>query len=871
MSRLREITLILILSLIAGINGVYCQEVFTGSVKDNAGEPLAGVIVTVSRGKSTKGFSTTDNEGNFKVTLKEGMDSLTAKFSLLGFETKVIALQGLSRRYEVRLHSKEFELKEVMVKPAAISGKGDTIVYNVDMLRGKSDRNIEDVIRRLPGVDVTKEGSILYNGEQISRFYIENLDMLGGRYKLATQNISPDDVGSISIYENHVEKRMMKDISTSDRAAMNISLKKKSMLRPIGYVTAGVGGGENMNGLGELFTMLVSPKMQYLITLKGNNAGHSYTQELSYLSRGDGNRNTEASRFYSSFPYGKPDVDADRFLDNVSAQGTVNTIFKINDYMTVKANVGYNYEHNKYDGSRITEYFEGDRNRLAIVENFNARLNEHTPSLTINAVNNSPHSYFSERLRFNGRFYDNLFVIDGTDNVRQKSKNENITVDNTLETSVRRKSNIVNLYSYMSLSRTPLNNLYATSADVSEDRLIVDQHLSATQFYTKETAGYSYVLSKVSLVGIDGDFVAFYDKFAGHEDINGKPSNDISGYKINTTAAMYYQFKNQAVTWRTTTTVLMNDLSFNDLIDNRKYTYHKPFILFKSNLNWEWGRYFKYNFSLGRNVNTGSISDFILHPVYSTFRTSSVPGTGELNLTQVYFVNAGTNFKNTLLGLFGSLRGNFSLNQRNFMKSTVVDESMTESLTEIGKNNGISASVLFDISKHIGWLGGKVSLNSSWMYGKNRCIRNGMAYDVRSNVWKINPAFTSSLVNGRLDIVGQSFFTVSSYDYSNSTESTPLLNIRVNGRVSWWILPDLEWRNEVSVDRSSVTENDKRTNIYLDTSLRLKVKKFEIEAQGRNLTGRKSFSKINYRDFDVMTQTFGLRGREALLTVKYSY
>lgn len=281
--------------------------------------------------------------------------------------------------------------------------------------------------------------------------------------------------------------------------------------------------------------------------------------------------------------------------------------------------------------------------------------------------------------------------------------------------------------------------------------------------------------------------------------------------------------------------------------------------------------YFKYNFSVGRNVNTGSISDFILHPVYSSFRNSSVPGTGEFNLTQVYFVNAGTNFRNPLYGVFGSLRGSVGFNRRNFLKSTLVDENMTESMTEIGKNNGISASVLFDVSKQIGWLGGKVSLNSSWMYGKNKSIRNGMTFDVRSNVWKINPGFTSSLVNGRLDIIGQSFFTVSSYDYFYSSENKPLLNIRVNGRVSWWILPDLEWRNEVSVDRSSVTENEKKTNVYLDSSLRLKLKKIEIELQGRNLTDRKSFSKISYNDFDVITRTFGLRGRETLLTVKYSY
>ena len=108
-----------------------------------------------------------------------------------------------------------------------ISSHGDTLLYNVAAFRSASDRNIEDVIRKLPGISVSENGTISYQGESINKFYIEGLDLLSGRYALATRNISPDDIASVSIYENHQPKKVLKDISFSEKAALNLKLKNQ--------------------------------------------------------------------------------------------------------------------------------------------------------------------------------------------------------------------------------------------------------------------------------------------------------------------------------------------------------------------------------------------------------------------------------------------------------------------------------------------------------------------------------------------------------------------------------------------------------------------------------------------------------------------
>ena len=141
--------------------------------------------------------------------------------------------------------------------------------------RSKADRNIEDVIKKLPGVEVSENGGISYNGERINRFYIEGLDVVGGRYAIATRNISPDDIISVEVFENHQPKQVLKNIDITNKAALNLKMKRKSMLKPVGNVKGGAGADDNGDAkwLGEAFGMLIAPATQVLATAKTNNWG----------------------------------------------------------------------------------------------------------------------------------------------------------------------------------------------------------------------------------------------------------------------------------------------------------------------------------------------------------------------------------------------------------------------------------------------------------------------------------------------------------------------------------------------------------------------------------------------------------------------
>ncbi len=95
----------------------------------------------------------------------------------------------------------------------------------VDAFRDSTDIVIGDVLKKMPGIVVKESGQIEYRGKPISKFYIENMDMLQGRYGIATNNISASDVATVQVFENHQPIKALEDIAFTDDAAINLKLK----------------------------------------------------------------------------------------------------------------------------------------------------------------------------------------------------------------------------------------------------------------------------------------------------------------------------------------------------------------------------------------------------------------------------------------------------------------------------------------------------------------------------------------------------------------------------------------------------------------------------------------------------------------------
>lgn len=144
--------------------------------------------------------------------------------------------------------SREMKLPEVTVKMKPIRQVGDTLNYNVSSFRGKDDHYLVDVLKKLPGIEVSENGTISYRGNSINRFNIEGQDLLGNRYNQATRNLPVDAVAQVQIMENDQPIRALKDNTPSERATLNIKLKRDYKLRPFGEIQGASGALRTLCG-----------------------------------------------------------------------------------------------------------------------------------------------------------------------------------------------------------------------------------------------------------------------------------------------------------------------------------------------------------------------------------------------------------------------------------------------------------------------------------------------------------------------------------------------------------------------------------------------------------------------------------------------
>ena len=181
------------------------SQTFSGRVINNSTDkPLEIASVSLLQTDSmTIAFSMANSSGRFSVTVPDGKKAKFICISCMGYAQKWIPVQGYNEGGEIRLNPKDIMIKEVKYVSKRLTQNGDTLTYSVSGFRMPHDRTIGDVLKKLPGIEVSGDGQIRYQDKPINKFYIEGMNLLDGKYNLATNNLSAKAVKSVQVLENH--------------------------------------------------------------------------------------------------------------------------------------------------------------------------------------------------------------------------------------------------------------------------------------------------------------------------------------------------------------------------------------------------------------------------------------------------------------------------------------------------------------------------------------------------------------------------------------------------------------------------------------------------------------------------------------------
>lgn len=219
-------------------------QVLTGTIQDTLNLPLesANVIAKPLHEKAGVKFAIADNKGRYRLELEKDL-GYEILVSYIGYTDAVFVLEANSevKEYHFKLKSKGEQLKEIVIKHdyKPIEIKKDTLTFNVKSFASGNERKMKEVLEKLPGVEVDKNGGVTVQGKKVTKMLVEGKSFFGGGSKLAVENIPADALDKIEVIDNFNEVGFMKKVSDSEDLAMNVKLKEDKKKFVFGDLQAG--------------------------------------------------------------------------------------------------------------------------------------------------------------------------------------------------------------------------------------------------------------------------------------------------------------------------------------------------------------------------------------------------------------------------------------------------------------------------------------------------------------------------------------------------------------------------------------------------------------------------------------------------------
>ena len=229
------------------------QFTVTGQLRDTINEPVpqATVMLLGVKDSALVNFTSTDAKGNFSFKNIKKSEYIL-KTSHFTYMPQQIHIQPAEEK-EVNLGVIIMKpiahfLMEVVIREARapIFIKGDTVEYDATTFKVPPGSTVEDLLRRLPGIDVDAEGNISTMGKDVKTVYVDGKNFFGNDPKTVTQNLDAQAVSKVQVFTEKSEQEKLTGISDgSKEKVMNLELKDEYKKGYFGKMSAGYGWGKN--------------------------------------------------------------------------------------------------------------------------------------------------------------------------------------------------------------------------------------------------------------------------------------------------------------------------------------------------------------------------------------------------------------------------------------------------------------------------------------------------------------------------------------------------------------------------------------------------------------------------------------------------
>ena len=917
---MKSVLLMLVILVIGG--RMQAQTVIEGTVTDSLGQAVDAYVTVSPKGTgSIIGFADTDAKGYYKLQFKSAADSVVVTAAGMAIGNVARAVANRSQRVDIRARQKAIELKEVSVKADKIRQHGDTLNYTVGAFQQQGDRVIGDVLKRMPGIEVSESGAIKFNGKAIKKFYVEDMDLLQGRYGLATNNINASDVATVQVLEHHQPIKALRDKSLTDDVAINLKLKNAA--KGTVAINTMVGGGWQQSGpwrigirpltdgktvigsnplwTAEVVGMYFAKKRQNMTLYKGNNTGDDVSRELtSHYSSINSVSLYPFCPMNAVLPNGSG-LPQKRTFDNHSHIATMNHLEKVGEDSEVTMNVAYHHDDIRREGTSESDRFISDDSRLLTSETLTSQTHLNALSGNLRYMWNAKDGFLANVIKFDGSWNNDKVegllasqlngsqpINYGSERTHQHFDRPSLAVSNTTNLIKNIGKHTLDLHFSAGYAQRPntlavgvdsLNmqqevfNTHAYQQDIDSRHINANFHTNYNYHFSYFTLSYG-IIANASLHGITTDLDGFTPPAASGGVVGDSsadtPSlrNDLWYNTYELTLGQHYKWERGG--WRISLGCPLNlyTQTLDDRVRDDKHNYIHLLVspTFSTSYDWrDWSG--NIGASYHRNVGDpgGIYSGYIMNN-YRSFQRSYVE---QLSETDRVGISASIGYRSALNATFFRLNASYNHTRDNqiygysYQGATSVVQAVDQATTADSYN------LSFDFSKGFDWLQTTIRAFGGYGHSHSEQLISDQLYPFNTRTISIGAGGTITPLPWLNFVLSSGYSWNSSYTDSGGSDLSRTVRTATQ-RLSMNVYVTKQMTLSAAVeDNYTNLTSENRHAWFGEIKAKYKLGRCDLELQLNNLFDQRHYTRVTYSGLDIYTNTSQLRPRNILATIRF--
>lgn len=817
---------------------VSAQQSVTGVVADSATqEPLSMAAITLRRGGKPVAFTNADDNGAFSIAVKAG-DSLSVSF--LGYRKHTVRVSP-GQHVSIQMAPEAFELREVQVKSGRIAGLRDTVSYDLSKFADKRDNTLKDVLKKLPGVDVDKNGKISFNGKDISRFTVEDLDLTGGRYDRLNETLKPEDVDRAEVIQHDQPVKALRDKVFTDDVAMNIKLKPgacdkwMATLRPAADVVFPLKGTEPIGGADVL---QIGRKRQSLYDAEYDRSGRDLSRSNDVLAVGGTSgygSGADVPQWLAQPELAAP-IDDNRLRFNRSYSMNVKHTAKTAKGSDWRITAGYAHGNEEQTTSNTSSYYLGGSDVETTDETDYSCIKRDNVYVDFTSTLNNEKVYGNEYFLAEATRREGISHIEGTAQgiIAQTVKTPEMRLLNNFSRIFTFGDNTLAVRSTADFHYAPFSlNVDGTTEELKNLLWHTDNNaetvLPGRYFTQKYKVGFAME----------------------HLNLRGRNTS------VEVYATPGLEYRRGSLRLNLSLPVRWQRLT----AQNRNLLYASPslYLNLKTGMRSEltaWGGY---------TMKPGEWSRFALDEYTFDYRTTyATCGIVPVDRTLSAYITY--DYKRPVRELFWSFTAIYSHTRSNLMTDMTIADGRYRYYVAERDNSRQSAFVKAQVSKGFFSLHLKTLLALQYAYSEGGLLSMSTITGYRAHTFTMSPEITFSPSFGTFYYAGQ--FAMNGMN-TDETAQNMLFCWRQNLSYTQTIgnvditLSAVHYRNEL---QSAQTVN----TLLADAGVVWRLKKVRLQAELRNIFNRRNYAVTYYGSASSSTTYYNLRPREIILSAQIS-